>query len=73
MKLELRVIDDLQEAGAVREEEDDSRQQDAEGEEGEEFHWVLVGTSPPWSSRFIPSSLLTYLPARVHFTPTRPA
>ena len=47
VKLELWVIDDLQEAGAVREEEDDSRQQDAEGEEGEEFHLVLVGTSPP--------------------------
>ena len=37
-KLKLRVVDDLQEAGAVREEEDDRRQQDAEGEEGEEFH-----------------------------------
>ena len=46
-ELELRVIDDLDEGRAVSEGEDVGRQGEA-GEEGEdEFHGVLVGTSPP--------------------------
>jgi hypothetical protein len=43
-RLELGVVEDLEKAGAVSEEEDDSRQQDAEAEEGEEFH---VGWNVP--------------------------
>ena len=54
-KLELGVVQDLEEVRAVGQREDVEGQREA-GEEGEEqFHGVLVGTSRPYARFFIQS------------------